>query len=93
VPSSDAAFEALADEAWQPSLIISDVALPRVDGYEFLRRLRASRWSALPVIALTAYARDEDRRHALEAGFAAHIAKPATAEVLNEAVRTLLRKN
>ena len=50
--------------------------MPDVDGYEFLQKLRRSGGHDLPVIALTAFARSEDRARALKEGFAAHLAKP-----------------
>ncbi len=63
----------------RPDLLISDIGMPEADGYELLRRARAlsaSRDGHLKAIALTAFARTEDRTRALRAGFAAHVAKP-----------------
>ena len=62
-----------------PDLVISDIEMPAGDGYSFIRQLRALETSAgrrAPAIALTAYARAEDRLRALEAGFQLHLAKP-----------------
>lgn len=92
VPSGDEAFALLQDERWRPSVIISDLALPEMDGYEFIRRLKESPLKEIPVIALTAHAREEDRRRALEAGFARHLAKPATPTELHDAVSELASK-
>ena len=53
--------------------------MPEVDGYELLRRVRAlghTRGGRLPAIALTAFARSEDRTRALRAGFLVHVSKP-----------------
>jgi hypothetical protein len=62
----------------QPDLIISDIGMPDVDGYELMRVLRGTPGlEQVPAIALTGYARDEDRELALEAGYNAHISKPA----------------
>jgi signal transduction histidine kinase len=76
----DCASEALnACTAEAPDVIVSDVGLPGVDGYEFMRRLRSSegqRGRSTPAAALTAFARSEDRRRALIAGFQTHLAKP-----------------
>ena len=74
--SADAALTALA--ASRPSIIVSDVGMPGTDGYQMIRTLRASepRDSRIPALALTAFARAEDRKRALVAGFQAHLAKP-----------------
>jgi PAS domain S-box-containing protein len=70
------ALEQLAVE--RPDIVISDIGLPDVDGYELIRRIRNSDepFSNTPAIALTAFARYEDRTRALGAGFNAHVAKP-----------------
>lgn len=71
------ALDACATQA--PDVIVSDIGLPGVDGYEFIRRLRMSevqRGRTTPAAALTAFARSEDRRRALLAGFQTHLAKP-----------------
>ncbi|WP_206952720.1 ATP-binding response regulator [Trinickia acidisoli] len=74
------ALDALvACTAEAPDVIVSDIGLPGVDGYEFIRRLRTSegqRGRTTPAAALTAFARSEDRRRALLAGFQTHLAKP-----------------
>ncbi|WP_082507128.1 MULTISPECIES: ATP-binding protein [unclassified Duganella] len=60
-------------------LLVSDIGMPDVDGFELLSRIRAlgpARGGALPAIALTAFARPEDRLHALESGFLDHVPKP-----------------
>jgi CheY-like chemotaxis protein/two-component sensor histidine kinase len=62
-----------------PKLLISDLGMPDVDGFELLdwvRHLSKEEGSQVPAIALTAFARSEDRLRALEAGFSAHISKP-----------------
>jgi CheY-like chemotaxis protein len=58
-------------------MIISDIGLPEMDGHDLMRQFRSRNGDAIPAIALTAYARAEDRARALEAGFDAHVAKPA----------------
>ena len=69
-------------------LVISDIGMPEVDGYTFMRKMRSMRSPArkLPAIALTAYAGEEDRKLAMQAGFDAHIPKPVT---LTELVRVI----
>jgi len=72
-----------------PDVVVSDIAMPDLDGYEFIRRLRrlvARRTSALPVIALTAYASAQDRERALEAGFDGYLTKPVDPAELVRAI-------
>lgn len=60
-----------------PDILVSDIGMPGVDGYELLRRIRKrADGTRLPAIALTAFARSEDRTRALRAGFVVHVAKP-----------------
>ena len=73
------AMRALRDA--KADVILSDIAMPDQDGYDFLRQLRElpeRRGGKIPVVALTAYAREEDRVRALSAGFSAHVAKPVS---------------
>jgi CheY-like chemotaxis protein len=63
----------------QPDVLVSDVGMPNEDGYAFIRRVRLlprERGGAVPAIALTAYARAEDRMKAIRAGFQMHVPKP-----------------
>ncbi|MFN2415593.1 MAG: response regulator [Pyrinomonadaceae bacterium] len=74
----------------RPGLIISDISMPGVDGYTLLAELRRMPGlEAVPAIALTGHAMDEDRARALAAGFAVHIAKPVDPEELLRVVRRL----
>ena len=78
VATIDEAVERL--ESGPYDVIISDIGMPGRDGYDFIRSWRARESDLnrprLPAVALTAYARAEDRRRALVAGFQAHVAKP-----------------
>ena len=69
-----------------PDMILSDIGMPVEDGYEFLAKLRQlsdAEGGDTPAVALTAFARSEDRRRALMAGFQMHLPKPVeTAELL-----------
>ncbi len=80
VYTASVAEEALAlVESARPHVLISDIGMPNIDGYELLRRVRAlgvAKGGQLPAIALTAFARSEDRTRALRAGFLVHVSKP-----------------
>ena len=75
-------------QAFLPEVVISDIGLPApVDGYEVARSLRAlPALQGVRLIALSGYADDRTRRRALEAGFDAHIAKPADLATLEGAL-------
>jgi CheY-like chemotaxis protein/anti-sigma regulatory factor (Ser/Thr protein kinase) len=80
VLTAGSAAEALAlIETEKPNVLVSDIGMPDVDGYELLRRVRAlgaTGGRKIPAIALTAFARSEDRTRALHAGFVVHVSKP-----------------
>ena len=86
VKACTSAREALTElMQWRPDVILSDIAMPDEDGYSFIRRVRALPYNdggATPAAALTAYAREEDRKRALAAGYQMHIAKPIGAAQL-----------
>jgi CheY-like chemotaxis protein len=68
-----------------PDILISDISLPEIDGYELMEQIRAkpsSGGGALLAIALTAYARPEDRTRTLRAGYQAHLTKPIESDEL-----------
>jgi PAS domain S-box-containing protein len=67
-------------------LLIADIAMPNVDGYELMRRLRAT-GNETPAIAVTAFARPDDRRSALDCGYTAHLSKPIDGRQLARTVR------
>jgi signal transduction histidine kinase/ActR/RegA family two-component response regulator len=73
---SAAAALALVAKA-RPAVLLTDIGMPELDGYELLRRVRAAYGAnPIPAIALTAFARPEDRTRALREGFRLHLAKP-----------------
>jgi PAS domain S-box-containing protein len=72
----------------KPELILCDIGLPDVDGYEIARRLRAdAAFRSTRLVAVSGYAQPEDRRRAKEAGFDAHVSKPASLDELLRAMR------
>ncbi|MGA9770461.1 MAG: CHASE3 domain-containing protein [Blastocatellia bacterium] len=77
VTSAGEAFEVLQD--WKPDLLISDIGMPGEDGFELIGRIRALKpeeGGLIPAVALTAYARVEDRVKTLSAGYQMHVPKP-----------------
>ena len=89
--SARAALAALRDSP--QDILVSDLGMPEVDGFELLARVRALGTDAggdLPAVALTAFARSEDRLRALEAGFHTHISKPVEPSELIAAVAQIV---
>ena len=75
--NAEIAFEIFRTKA--PQIMICDIGMPEVDGYELVRRIREFERQGgkrVPAVALTAFARIEDRVRALAAGFQMHVAKP-----------------
>jgi PAS domain S-box-containing protein len=92
VGTADAAMAQIKSNP--PDLLVSDIGMPQLDGYQLLRNVRAAGFDAqrLPAVALTAFSRVQDRADALAAGFQTHLAKPVKAEALIAAVANLLRR-
>jgi signal transduction histidine kinase/CheY-like chemotaxis protein len=90
--SVEAAMDAIAREV--PHVLLSDVGMPNEDGFDLIRRVRAlpaGRGRDLPAAALTAYARIEDRRKVLNAGYMMHVPKPVDPAELATVVQALAR--
>jgi len=91
VRASDSASMALKMiEEWKPDVVVSDIGLPEMDGYDFMRRLRELEGDGqrIPAIAVTGYAGAVDESKALNAGYALHLSKPIE---LNELARAIAR--
>ncbi len=97
--SAAAAIAALTQTALtnaKPNIILSDIGMPKVDGYTLMRQIRSlppEQGRDIPAIALTAYASEVDHRKSAAAGFQKHIAKPVEIEKLIEAIAHLLNLN
>jgi CheY-like chemotaxis protein len=93
-PSAAAALASLRDGV-RPHVLVVDLGMPEMDGFEFIARIRASRDPAvrdIPATALTAFARSDDRTRALRSGFEMHLAKPVDPAELVASVATLVRR-
>jgi CheY-like chemotaxis protein len=93
VRTAESAAEALElIAASPPDALVADVGMPDEDGYSLMRKIRrlpSSRGGTVPALALTAYARPEDRARALTAGFQQHVAKPVEPDELAAVVAEL----
>jgi signal transduction histidine kinase len=79
-------------EAILPDIIVSDIGMPEKNGYQFMQEVRnlpEEKGRVIPAIALTAFARPEDRARAIEAGFQVHLTKPVRALELVNTIRDL----
>ncbi|WP_414699029.1 response regulator [Oligoflexus sp.] len=89
--SADQGFELFT--RFRPHVVVSDIGMPDKDGYNLLLRIRSlppQEGGQVPAVALTAFARSEDRRKALLAGFQSHVVKPAEPAELIAVVGSLL---
>ena len=79
----------------RPDVIVCDLGMPGENGYDFIRELRAAtgaQGAVITAIAMTAYARQEDRQRSLAAGFQRHLPKPVEPVDLVAAVQKLARR-
>jgi CheY-like chemotaxis protein len=87
-------FEGLeAIKSCHPHMVLSDIAMPGMDGFELLRKIRAlgaAPTDRVPVVAMSAFFTDADRTHVLDAGFKACLPKPFSPERLVETILTVL---
>ncbi|HKE83158.1 MAG TPA: GAF domain-containing protein [Vicinamibacterales bacterium] len=68
----------------RPDIVILDIGMPRVDGYETCRRIREEFGPGMLIVALTGWGQDRDKQHAMEAGFDVHLTKPADPVALEQ---------
>jgi CheY-like chemotaxis protein len=87
VPTAERAIELIETRPFD--ILVSDIALPGQDGHDLIRAVRA-RHPSLPAIAVTAFARPEDRQRALATGYDLHLPKPIDPDRLIEAVANLV---
>jgi PAS domain S-box-containing protein len=92
-PSAAAALEIFP--AVQPNLLVSDIGMPDLDGYDLMRQIRAlppNQGGQVPAIALTAYAGEINQQRAIAAGFQHHLAKPVELQALMGAIAALVER-
>lgn len=95
VHTANDGLEAMTEEArFHPDVILLDIGLPELNGYEVARRIREQHKDNGPVIiAMTGWGQEEDRRRSREAGFNAHIVKPVDPKVLSKLLAELAAPN
>ena len=76
-------------KSYKPDIILCDIGMEKEDGTQFIMKLRASK-NETPAIALTAYARDEEREQFLKAGFQEHVTKPISVQTLITAIKKVI---
>ena len=96
VRTAESAKEALqVMDQWQPDVLVADIGMPDVDGYDFIRQVRArspQNGGTVPAAALTAYARTQDRMRVLSEGFQMHVPKPIQPPELVTVVASLAKR-
>ncbi|HEY6194142.1 MAG TPA: ATP-binding protein [Candidatus Eisenbacteria bacterium] len=93
--ASSAEEALLVFDEWQPDVLVSDIAMPGEDGYSLIRKIRLrspGRGGLTPAVALTAFAKIEDRVTILAAGFQMYLSKPANPNELIAVVSSLARR-
>ncbi len=94
VSSAQEALQALSESI--PDVLISDIGMPKTDGYMLMREVRSrspQEGGRVPAIALTAYAGEMNQQQALAAGFQMHISKPVDPDVLVKAIMNLIEQS
>jgi CheY-like chemotaxis protein len=77
-------------ESFRPHVILTDIGLPDIDGYEFARRIRATEWGhAAVLVAITGWGEEEHQRKSLAAGFNHHLTKPIDPKTIESLLESL----
>jgi CheY-like chemotaxis protein len=88
----DGASGLLAAHDFRPEVVLLDIGLPDMDGYEACRRLRAEFGRDISIVALTGWGQERDKQRAFDAGFDTHLTKPADPQQLSKTILTLRGK-
>jgi DNA-binding response OmpR family regulator len=78
----DGAEAVAAEHDFNPEVVLLDIGLPKLSGYDVAKRIRSVRGDAVLIIAITGWGQEDDRRRAREAGFDHHFTKPVDFEML-----------
>ena len=79
--------EALDAEAdFRPEVVLLDIGMPKISGYDVARRIRAARGNAILIVAITGWGQEDDRQRARDAGFNHHFTKPVDFDMLLELI-------
>ena len=82
----------IAAEEFLPDVVLLDIGLPKLNGYEACRRIREQHWGKnMVLVAVTGWGQDEDRRKSREAGFDAHLVKPIDYAALTQLLASIRR--
>jgi signal transduction histidine kinase/ActR/RegA family two-component response regulator len=92
--AADGSEGILLAEQFRPDVVLLDIGLPKLNGYEVAQRLRASNWGkTLTLVAITGWGLAEDKRRAMAAGFDRHLTKPVDVDELRSIVASLRSAN
>ena len=90
VTASNGALALECAERHRPEVMLLDIGMPMLDGYEVARRIRVQPWGrSITLVALTGWGQDSDRRRSREAGFDSHLVKPLDMDKLTELLERL----
>jgi DNA-binding response OmpR family regulator len=82
----DGAEAVAAEQDFKPEVVLLDIGLPKMSGYDVARSIRSTRGEGVLIIAITGWGQEDDRRRAREAGFDHHFTKPVDFEMLFEII-------
>ena len=82
-----------AAESLRPEVILLDISMPGMSGYEVCKQIREQEWGkTIVIVALTGFGKEEDKKRTQEAGFDAHLVKPVDLQTLMDVLNQLLKK-
>lgn len=95
VRTADDGMQALAEaESFRPQIVLLDIGMPKRNGYDVARAIRAAPWGAsMVLVAVTGWGQSDDKRRAMDAGFDRHFTKPIDLDVLGAFVGDALARS